>query len=90
MACFIEEYCRWFKRPLPEMEEDSSKPEALEGDKKVEDSDKQRKRHKGGRGALAKRQSRRAHLKETHVSEDVEKEEREELFSSMTVSLDSV
>lgn len=90
MACFIEEYCRWFKRPLPEMEEDFPKPEALEGDKKVEDSDKQRKRHKGGRGALAKRQSRRAHLKETHVSEDVEKEEREELFSSMTVSPDSV
>lgn len=90
MACFIEEYCRWFKRPLPETEEDSSKTEAYERDEKAEGSVKHRKSHKGGRGALTKRQSRRAHLREIHVSEDVEKEEREELFSSMTVSLHSV
>ncbi|EAL21087.1 hypothetical protein CNBD4630 [Cryptococcus deneoformans B-3501A] len=90
MACFIEEYCRWFKRPLPETEEDSSKTEAYERDEKAEGSVKHRKSHKGGRGALTKRQSRRAHLREIHVSEDVEKEEREELFSSMTKLVDQL
>ncbi|OXG33946.1 superkiller protein 3 [Cryptococcus neoformans Bt15] len=90
MACFIEEYCRWFKRPLPESEEDASKPEIHEKDEKIEDPGKHRKSHKGGRGALAKRQSRRAHLREMHVSEDVEKEEREELFSSMTKLVDQL
>ncbi|WVO14451.1 hypothetical protein L204_102085 [Cryptococcus depauperatus] len=80
MAVFIEDYCRWYKRPLPETEED------LVMDVPVDDESKkkQSKKSKGGNGAWAKRRVKRERMSGNYAVEDVEQEEREGLISSMT------
>lgn len=89
MTDFIDDYCRWFKLPLPEPEE----PETAEAEdkakeeKKVKKEKSQRWRRKPkGPNAKERRKARRQAGKEGVLAEDLDQEEKEELISSMTVS----
>jgi superkiller protein 3 len=88
---FIDDYCRWFKLPLPEPEDE---PETDNGEEKPkeEKTDKKEKaqrwrRKKKGPNAKERRKARRQAGKEGVLAEDLDQEEKEELVSSMTVRL---
>lgn len=95
LTAFIDDYCRWFKLPLPEPdeEEDTELGEMKDGegekarDKGTKDKKGKWWRKKKGTTARERRKMRRTAGKEGTLAEDLEGEEREELVASMTVSL---
>lgn len=87
---FIDDYCRWFKLPLPEPEDE---PETENGENQVKEEKTGKKekaqrwrRKKKGPNAKERRKARRQAGKEGVLAEDLDQEEKEELVSSMTVS----
>ena len=87
---FIDDYCRWFKLPLPEPEDE---PETDAGEAKSSDKDDKKGkkkpswwRKKKGPNAKERRKARRQAGKEGVLAEDLDQEEKEELIASMTVS----
>ncbi|ODN74406.1 hypothetical protein L202_06809 [Cryptococcus amylolentus CBS 6039] len=80
LADFIDIYCRWFKRPSPEYEQEKDNASLQERT--------QFKKHKGGKASRARRQVRREKEGQDEgkvvVSEDVEQEEKEEMISLLT------
>jgi superkiller protein 3 len=90
---FIDDYCRFFKLPLPEPEEVAeSAGQAVDLDENGQPKPKPKKRthnakHRSAMNARERRKTRRLAGKEGVLAEDVDTEEREELVSSMTVSL---
>ena len=86
---FIDDYCRWFKLPLPEPEDDAptaSIPAGANGE--ITKATKKVRGYKGkaGMNARERRKTRRLAGKEGALAEDIDQEERDELVSSMTVS----
>jgi superkiller protein 3 len=86
---FIDDYCRWFKLPLPEPEDE---PETEAGDEKVKEEKKTKKKpswwkKRKGPNAKERRKARRQAGKEGVLAEDLDQEEKEELIASMTVSI---
>jgi superkiller protein 3 len=86
---FIDDYCRWFKLPLPEPEDDGDN--TAEEKAKEEKSAKKEKfqrwrKKKKGPNAKERRKARRLAGKDGVLAEDLDQEEKEELISSMTVS----
>jgi superkiller protein 3 len=86
---FIDDYCRWFKLPLPEPEDE---PETDQGEEKAKEEKQAKKekaqrwrRKKKGPNAKERRKARRQAGKEGVLAEDLDQEEKEELVSSMTV-----
>lgn len=92
LTAFIDDYCRWFKLPLPEPDEDEDGEQETIGapsDAKAKDSkDKKGKwwRKKKGMNAKERRKAKRTAGKEGTLTEDLEREERDELVATMTVS----
>ena len=89
MTDFIDDYCRWFKLPLPEPEEPETEvaEDKVKEEKKVKKEKSQRWRRKPkGPNAKERRKARRQAGKEGVLAEDLDQEEKEELISSMTVS----
>lgn len=88
---FIDDYCRWFKLPLPEPEEEVDGEAISEEKAKEKNTNKKekfqrwRKKSKGP-NARERRKDRRQAGKEGVLAEDLDQEEREELISSMAVS----
>jgi superkiller protein 3 len=85
---FIDDYCRWFKLPLPEPEEEENSTPAIEsGDAEARKvaAKKRPRRGKAGLNARERRKTRRAAGKEGTLAEDVDQEERDELVGTMTV-----
>lgn len=83
---FIDDYCRWFRLPMPEPEDE---PLAAQ-DTPKDDEKKKRvrtKRGKAGPNARDRRKARRLAHKDATLAEDIEEEEKEELVASMTVGL---
>lgn len=93
MTDFIDDYCRWFKRPPPEPEEEEQlaiTASDANGDtesKPVKPKKARYRRNKAGMNAKERRKARRGAVKEGTLAEDVDQEERDELVASMTVSL---
>ena len=86
---FIDDYCRWFKLPLPEPDEELSISEApveVSGESKSTKKARGFKKVKAGMNARERRKTRRLAGKEGVLAEDLDREERDELVSSMTVS----
>jgi superkiller protein 3 len=88
---FIDDYCRLFKLPLPEPEEDEAEEagkETADGDKTAEKVKYKRPRRGKNKGVNSRerRKARRLAERDGHLAEDVDEEEREELIASMTVS----
>lgn len=88
MTDFIDDYCRWFKLPLPEPEEESEDaPSAKPADEKeVKPKKRGFRKGKAGMNAKERRKARRLAGKEGALQEDVDQEERDELVGSMSVS----
>ncbi|WVF69336.1 hypothetical protein IAT40_004112 [Kwoniella sp. CBS 6097] len=94
MTDFIDDYCRWFKLPLPEPdeEEDTSASQTANGEAvapKVVKKPKNR-RQRAGMNARERRKARRAAGREGLLAEDLDQEERDELVSTMTKLLDQL
>lgn len=87
---FIDDYCRLFRLPLPEPDEEAaselSTVKSDDGDKKVK---YRRPKKNKGPNARERRRLRRMAQREGELSEDIDEEEREELISSMTKLLKS-
>ncbi|WVQ80586.1 hypothetical protein IAT38_002691 [Cryptococcus sp. DSM 104549] len=98
MTDFIDDYCRWFKLPLPEPEEEDApaasdagaEPSAAGGEAKKPAAKRYRGKKKGGHNARERRKARRAAGKEGLLAEDLDQEERDELVSGMTKLLDQL
>jgi superkiller protein 3 len=85
---FIDDYCRLFKLPLPEPEEEETgreSPDKEHGEDKVKYK-RPGKGKKKGVNARERRKARRLAKHEGSLAEDIDEEEREELIASMTVS----
>lgn len=90
MTDFIDDYCRWFKLPLPEPEEEFTNEQESDEKVKAEKQSKKEKfqrwrKKKKGPNARERRKARRQAGKEGVLAEDLDQEERDELISSMTV-----
>lgn len=86
---FIDDYCRWFKLPLPEPEEEAEDVMLPKGPEEKEASKSKKrgyKKAKAGLNAKERRKARRLAGKEGALQEDVDQEERDELVGSMSVS----
>ncbi|KAL7425055.1 Superkiller protein 3 [Cryptotrichosporon argae] len=84
---FIDDYCRWFKLPLPEPDEEPQEtPAGAEGDgQPAGKPKKQRWRKKtAAMNARERRKARRQAEREGQLAEDLDREEREELVAAMT------
>lgn len=88
---FIDDYCRWFKLPLPAPEDEPETDVAEEKpeEKKAKKSKPSWWRKRKGPNAKERRKARRQAGKEGSLAEDLDQEEKEELIASMTVSLAS-
>ena len=90
MTDFIDDYCRWFKLPLPEPEEEEVVPKAPsrvnEEAIKVMRKARGYKKGKAGMTARERRKTRRLAGKEGVLAEDLDREEKDELVASMTVN----
>lgn len=96
---FIDDYCRWFKLPLPDPDEDTDgSPDAAAAAGVKDNSqvtpakkDKRSRWHKKSKGlnARERRKARRIAGKDGALAEDIDQEEREELLGSMAVSCDA-
>lgn len=89
MTDFIDDYCRWFKLPLPEPEEpetEEAEDKAKEEKNVKKEKSQQWRRKPKGPNAKERRKARRQAGKEGVLAEDLDQEEKEELISSMTVS----
>ncbi|ORY31409.1 putative translation repressor [Naematelia encephala] len=89
---FIDDYCRWFRLPLPLPEEEDVAPVSSETtEEKPKKEKKQRwRRNQRGQNAKERRKARRMAGKEGTLAEDVDREERDELVASMTKLLDKL
>ncbi|WVR06249.1 hypothetical protein IAU60_003279 [Kwoniella sp. DSM 27419] len=91
MTDFIDDYCRWFKLPLPAPEEEEASGEPGENDAAAKPAKKSRNRRaRAGMNARERRKARRAAGKDGLLTEDIDQEEREELVTSMTKLLDQL
>jgi len=91
---FVDDYCRWFKVPLPEPEDEASAIDApselnVETSKAIKKARGYRK-GKAGMNARERRKRRRLAGKEGVLTEDLGSEERDELVASMTVRFQTV
>ncbi|KAK8858471.1 hypothetical protein IAR55_002698 [Kwoniella newhampshirensis] len=88
MTDFIDDYCRWFKLPLPEPEDEAHVEESADGQATVQPSKSAKKyrgrKGKAGQNARERRKARRAAGKDGLLAEDLDQEERDELVASMT------
>lgn len=86
---FIDDYCRWFKLPLPEPEEEAevSVDGATNGEATPAKKEKRSRWAKKSKGSNARdrRKARRQAGKDGVLAEDIDQEERDELIASMTV-----
>ncbi|WWD18361.1 hypothetical protein CI109_102811 [Kwoniella shandongensis] len=96
MTYLIDDYCRWFKLPLPEPEEEEEEVQASESadgtdSAKPKPTKKYRaKKGKAGQNARERRKARRAAGKDGLLAEDIDQEERDELVTSMTKFADKL
>ncbi|OCF43903.1 superkiller protein 3 [Kwoniella heveanensis CBS 569] len=94
MTDFIDDYCRWFKLPLPDPDDEEDKPgtQTADGEAAAPKPVKKPKnrRQRAGMNARERRKARRAAGREGLLTEDLDQEERDELVSTMTKLLDQL
>ncbi|WWC62437.1 uncharacterized protein I303_105033 [Kwoniella dejecticola CBS 10117] len=93
MTDFIDDYCRWFKLPLPEPEEEEEVSPSVNGEETAAQKASKKPRNRKGRSGMnarERRKARRAAGKEGLLAEDLDQEEREELVSAMTKLVDQL
>ncbi|WRT67666.1 uncharacterized protein IL334_004638 [Kwoniella shivajii] len=95
MTDFIDDYCRWFKLPLPDPEEEAEAVASTANGESAPSNVKQTRKPRNRKGrsgmnARERRKARRAAGKEGLLTEDLDQEEREELVSGMTKLLDQL
>ena len=86
MTDFIDDYCRWFKLPFPDPDEED---EEVTAQKPTEEAGKPKKRSwkksKAALNARERRKARRLAKRDGTLVEDIDQEERDELVASMSV-----
>ncbi|KAK4687772.1 superkiller protein 3, partial [Tremellales sp. Uapishka_1] len=92
---FIDDYCRWFKLPLPDPEEvpEPAVEELLDDEGEVIQQPKKkaaRAKNKAAMNAKERRKAKRLAGLIGGLAEDIDQEEREELVVSMTKLLDQL